>query len=226
MPKLSFKNLCHKPQSRDKLLAVAIDLFWLEGFASVSVDDICKSAKVHKGSFYHYFSTKSDLAIATLEKLWADNKPYFDQAFSPASPPADRVTAYADLVFRKQSEKMEKYGRVIGCPFSNYGAEMCANNDLARDKMNQMMDFCSRYFETLIRDYAAASGVAIIDASPIAQEMQSYVMGVLTSAKIRNDLDIIRRDLAPGLMRYLTPLTIATTPLSQYTTSPQGHLHA
>ena len=50
--------------AKEKLLHVAFDLIWQHSYGSVSVDDICERADVKKGSFYYFFPSKSDLAVA------------------------------------------------------------------------------------------------------------------------------------------------------------------
>ncbi len=66
-----------------RLMAAAIDLMWEESYGAVTIDDICTRAEVKKGSFYYYFTSKADLAVAALEHLWAEEwKPSMDSQFS------------------------------------------------------------------------------------------------------------------------------------------------
>jgi len=53
--------------TRERLLEAAIDLLWASSFGAVSVDQICEGAGVKKGSFYHFFESKIDLAIAAYD---------------------------------------------------------------------------------------------------------------------------------------------------------------
>lgn len=53
--------------AKEKLLDVAFKLIWDQSYGSVSVDDICQQAEVKKGSFYHFFESKAELAIAAYE---------------------------------------------------------------------------------------------------------------------------------------------------------------
>jgi TetR/AcrR family fatty acid metabolism transcriptional regulator len=50
-------------ETRDRIYAAAIRLIGEEGFDQVSVERICRSAGVAKGSFYHHFRTKADLVV-------------------------------------------------------------------------------------------------------------------------------------------------------------------
>lgn len=82
------------------------------------------------------------------------------------------------------------------------GSELSTLDEKIRCKMDEMFSRAARYFETLLRD-AKAQGVCHAPNPAIAaQEMLSYVAGVMYQAKIKNDVEIIRRDLLPGLMRF------------------------
>jgi TetR/AcrR family transcriptional repressor of nem operon len=53
--------------ARQLLLNAACDLLWEKSYHSVTVDDICARAGVRKGSLYHFFDSKSAVAVAALE---------------------------------------------------------------------------------------------------------------------------------------------------------------
>ena len=56
-----------KTTTRIRLLDAAYALMLRKGYPATSVDDICQAADVSKGSFYHFFKSKQDLAIGVLE---------------------------------------------------------------------------------------------------------------------------------------------------------------
>lgn len=53
--------------SRDKLLKVAFEEIFQNGYHATSVDKILKKASMNKGSMYHFFKSKKELILAIIE---------------------------------------------------------------------------------------------------------------------------------------------------------------
>jgi TetR/AcrR family transcriptional regulator, transcriptional repressor for nem operon len=54
--------------TRDVLIDTAIFLFLGKGYGTVGTAEICRVAGVNKGTFYHFFSSKTDLLIAAFAR--------------------------------------------------------------------------------------------------------------------------------------------------------------
>lgn len=61
-----------KASTRERILAVACDLFAERGILAVTVEEIAAEAEVGKGTVYNYFSAKEDIAVAFLMELDRD----------------------------------------------------------------------------------------------------------------------------------------------------------
>ena len=70
MPKAASRGR-GRPRSfeSETALAQAMDVFWSDGFAATSLDDITRQAGVSKGLFYLYFASKEDLVLALQEQF-------------------------------------------------------------------------------------------------------------------------------------------------------------
>src|SRR5471030_1104271 len=92
-----------------RLKQAALDLMWEESYGSVTIDDICQRANVKKGSFYYFFKSKADLAVAALEKLWSETwKPSLDRCFSSTLEPLERLTNHLDAIYQCNLETKQR----------------------------------------------------------------------------------------------------------------------
>ncbi|MDP9127198.1 MAG: TetR/AcrR family transcriptional regulator [Pseudomonadota bacterium] len=190
--------------TKQKLIQTALELIWKSSYGSVSVDDICKASDVKKGSFYHFFPSKVDLAIAAMEESHGIMKPLYDGIFSPATPPLKRFERLAEFIFEKQAEAAAKYGRVCGCPCASLASEMSGQEEGIRKKFEDVAFRQELYYENAIRDMMAENLLPkTIDVKVKAQEVYAYILGQLMIARIQNDLSPLKRDLSVGLLRTL-----------------------
>jgi TetR/AcrR family transcriptional repressor of nem operon len=188
--------------AKERLLQVAFDLIWEQSYGAVSVDDICVRAKVKKGSFYYFFPSKSDLAVAAYEEHWQQKRPSYDQTFSPQVPPLERIENFCQHIYEGQKEKKEKTGRVLGCPFASVGCELSTQDEKIRQKAQEMFDRFCLYFETTLRDAQREGLIEKCDFVAKSQAIYSFTMGMLLQAKVKNDPETLR-DLAPTIMQMI-----------------------
>jgi len=190
--------------TKQNLIDTALELIWTHSYGSVSVDDICKAAGVKKGSFYHFFPSKVDLAIAAMEESFAEMKPLYDGIFSADTPPVQRFERMADFILTKQIEAAQKYGQVCGCPCASLGSEMASQEAGIRTKFEDIAHRHERYYENALRDMVAEGLLPnTTDVKIKAQEVYTYALGQMMVARIQNDLSALKRDLKPGLLLLL-----------------------
>lgn len=84
--------------SKSKILNAALRLIRERGYEATTVDALCELAKVSKGSFFHYFKSKEELAIAAADHFAKSAEALFSTApFISLADPRDRVLAYIDF---------------------------------------------------------------------------------------------------------------------------------
>ena len=189
--------------AKEKILKAAKELFWLHNYGSVSVDDICNKSDVKKGSFYHFYKSKTDLCVACLDDHWNQLADQLDSIFSPAKDPLARISNYANAVYDIQTELKKQYGVVLGCPISLSGTEMSNEEEKIRTKALEVFNSYNKYFESVIRDLKEKKLSTIDDVELAANRVHSYVLGVIYHAKIANDTELIKSELEKGILALL-----------------------
>jgi TetR/AcrR family transcriptional repressor of nem operon len=184
--------------AKERLMTASLDLMWEESYGAITIDDICNRAAVKKGSFYYFFESKSELVIAALERLWLEVwKPKLDAQFSSSVEPLQRLTNYLESMYLKQVEAKRESGRVLGCPVCSVGSEISTQDQKLGDKIREICSYKRRYFESAIRDAAAAGVIAPCDPLEKATALIGLMEGILTQGRIMNDPEVIRR--LPGM---------------------------
>jgi AcrR family transcriptional regulator len=116
-------------KARERLLAVAYELFSRRGIRAVGVDTIIEQAGVAKMTFYRHFPTKDDLVLAFLrrrEELWT-RRWLEDDVKRRASTPGERLLAIFD-VFHEWFQRDD----FEGCSFINVLLETVEQGHAAR----------------------------------------------------------------------------------------------
>ncbi|MBI2511182.1 MAG: TetR/AcrR family transcriptional regulator [Opitutae bacterium] len=174
--------------ANERLMDAALDLIWEESYGAVTIDDICKRADVKKGSFYYFFSSKSELAIAALERMWAQTwKPAMDAAFSPSIDPLKRIADYLASIHKKQVAIKQQHGKVLGCPIVSVGSETSTHEADVNVKIREILNRKRRYYESAIRDALAEGLVEPCDPAGKAVELSGLIEGIVCQCRIMND---------------------------------------
>lgn len=180
-----------RTDARDRLLQAAIDLIWASSYGAVSVDAICERADVRKGSFYHFFDCKASLAEAALEEEWSKYRPKLDAIFSASIPPLERIRQHCEFSIDEQKDLEEQHGCVLGCPLCTLGTEVSTQEKGLQKKIQEIMAYGQRYLETAIRDANANKDIVAPNAKAKAKIIHAYHLGILTQARIQNDLALL-----------------------------------
>jgi len=189
------------------------ELIWTGSYGATTIDQICDKAGVKRGSFYYFFDSKADVAETAIEEDWQKKRPGLDSMFSATIPPLERLDKYCEFNYQFQKEILAKCGCVLGCPLFSLGAEVSTQEARLQKKIEGILEYKKRYFESAIRDAHAAGLIHAPDPRAKAMVLFCYYQGLLTEARIRNDVEILRGAISGTreLLGVKSPAMVAAT---------------
>lgn len=191
--------------TQQRIIDAARELIYARSYADVGVAEICESAGVQKGSFYHFFPSKRDLTLAVLDAHYVSFKEQLlDRAFVTDIAPLARLERFAKLVYEFQKQVSQAAGRVLGCPAGNLANEMASHDEPIRERIDQIFQKIQVHVAQLLKEASKAGELPGVNIDATAQAMFAYFEGVMMMAKTRNDPEVLRR-LLPAMAQIRIP---------------------
>ena len=188
------------PDSRTRLLDAALHVIRAKGYSAARVEDVCETAGLTKGSFFHHFASKEDLALAAAEHFSAFAESVFSVApYHLHADPLDRLLGYVD--FRKAilQGELPEYTCLLGT--------MVQETYETHPAIRKACDRCiGAHAATLVADIQAA--VDQYGLSPewtvesLAYYTQAVIQGAFILAKAQQS-SLIAASCLEHLRRYL-----------------------
>lgn len=192
-----------RQDTRTRLLDTAVTVIRAQGYAGSTVDDICAAAGVSKGSFFHHFKSKDELALGAVAHFSAMAEGLFASApYHDAADPLDRLLGYVDFRVMILAGALPEFTCLLGTLVQ----ETYDTHPAIRAACDRGM---SAHIAELTRDATLAKALYAPDADWTAESlgtfMQSVLQGAFIFAKAKQGPDVARESLA-HLRRYLTML--------------------
>jgi TetR/AcrR family transcriptional repressor of nem operon len=179
--------------TRQLLINTARDLIATRSYHAVGVQEICAQAGVQKGSFYHYFPAKRDLALAAVDDMAGYfRQRVFDSAFSADVAPLARIERFFTAVYDYHRQVKAATGHVQGCPFGNLAGELGSQDEQVRERIEGIFREAEAAIEQALREAVALGELPDIDTAAAARAIFAYAEGLILTAKTRNDAELIR----------------------------------
>jgi TetR/AcrR family transcriptional repressor of nem operon len=187
-------------ESKAKFLEAALQVIRTKGYTATRIEDICEAAGLTKGSFFHHFESKEELALQAADHFGAMADRLFAAApYQFETDPLDRVLGYVDFRRAILQGDLPDFTCLLGTMVQE-----------VYDTHPQIREACERnisaHAETLARDIAEAkkryAPTAAWTPESLALFTQAVIQGAFVLAKAKHGPEVAAESLQ-HLRRYL-----------------------
>ncbi|MFK0278669.1 TetR/AcrR family transcriptional regulator [Ensifer sp. NPDC090286] len=171
--------------TREKIVGVADDLFYRQGFEHTSFADIAERVKISRGNFYHHFKTKDDILDAVIQKRLADRNGMLERWEVEGTSPVERISGFIDILI-VNGEKIKLYG----CPIGTLTSELAKLNHAAQPEASRLF----MLFRTWLRRQFVALGRET-DSDVLAMHLLARSQGAAILFNAFKDQDFVQREV-------------------------------
>lgn len=162
--------------SKTKILDAALQVIRTKGYSAATIDDICAAAGVTKGSFFHHFKGKVELALSAVEHWNAMTGGLFASApYQRIADPRERLLAYIDFRASLVQGDLPEFTCLLGTMVQ----ETFETNPLIRDACANGI---AMHAQTVAVHVAAAKVMYAPDASWDPEVIAFYTQAVIQGA--------------------------------------------
>jgi TetR/AcrR family transcriptional repressor of nem operon len=190
-------------ESKTRILDAALHVFRAKGYTATRIEDVCEEAGLTKGSFFHHFKGKEDLAVEAAG-YWSERTGAFFLG-APYHGPADavdRLLAYVD--FRKSIVQGELAN--FTCLVGTMVQEVYETHPAIREACAESICGHAKTLEADIEEAMRERGIeGEWTAEGLALYIQSGIQGAFILAKAKHSPEVATACI-DHLRRYLVLL--------------------
>ena len=140
-----------KASPRERILEVATDLFYNQGYRATGINEVIEKSQVAKATFYNHFPSKDDLCEASLEILSERELTFIDSLINAARTPETRFMAVIESL-----DTWAKDTDYRGCAFINISGEIPDEKSPLRKVGTRLYDGIRDRIERLTQELIAS----------------------------------------------------------------------
>lgn len=206
-------------ESKAALLDAALSVFRAKGYSATRVEDICGAAELTKGSFFHHFKSKEDLAIAAAEHWITVTRPVFLSASYRTLPdPLERLLAYIDFRKALLTGALPDFTCFAGTIIQEVYETHPALRDACEKSISDNASMLEVDFEEAMRLYGVDRSIS---AASLALYTQAVLQGAFILAKAKQGPDVAA-DCIDHLRRYIMLLFASRQSMGKHVRRKKG----
>jgi len=166
---------------KNKILDVAHDLLWRDGYKQASVNNMVAKAGVSKGAFFHYFPSKQDLADKVMDSYVSEQVfQSIDKHLSEAHTVKEGLMMWLQDVF----DTFGAQGFRGGCMVGNFALEMSDHDEHMRERLKKVfLDWENRLTTHLKREQEKL----LMEPRQLARLILAGLQGAIMTSKVHKD---------------------------------------
>ncbi|MDY0193277.1 MAG: TetR/AcrR family transcriptional regulator [Aliarcobacter butzleri] len=174
--------------TRNDLINCTFDEIYTKGYQGASLTNILKNAKVHKGSMYHFFENKKDMAMVSIkEKIY---ERFLERYASILNLKENHLEAFIESIKDTTKRDLKK-----GCPIANVIQEMSNIDEDFKVLMEHIYQTFRQNIKDILDKAIEKKEMKECDTTKLALYIASTLEGAILSAKasgnIQDYLDVI-----------------------------------
>lgn len=174
--------------TRKNLIDSAFDEIYQKGYQGASLTTILKNAKVHKGSMYHFFENKKEMALVCIkEKIY---ERFVQRYSSIIALESGYLEAFIKSIKDTTNRDFNK-----GCPIANIVQEMSNIDEDFKVLMEEIYQTFRKNIKDILDLAIKKDEMKECDTTKLALYIASTIEGAILSAKatgnIQDYIDVI-----------------------------------
>ncbi len=184
-----------EPDTRERILQAAAEAWHESSFDGVGVAELCRRARIHKGSFFHFFASKDDLLLAVLDRYAEQVRVRLTEGpFRRDVPPLQRVRRFFAGILESVRGEVDRIGCTRGCPIGNVASELATRSPAVRAATARVFDVMRAVFADALREAVATGELdEDVDAEAAAGAVLAYLQGLAVLGKAYGDVAQLER---------------------------------
>ena len=167
--------------TRKNLIDSAFSEIYSKGYQGASLTAILKNAKVHKGSMYHFFESKKDMALVCIkEKIY---ERFVQRYSSILALESGYLEAFIDGLKDTTQRDFNK-----GCPIANIVQEMSNIDEDFKVLMEEIYQTFRKNIKDILDISIQKNEMKECDTTKLALYIASTIEGAILSAKATGNI--------------------------------------
>jgi TetR/AcrR family transcriptional repressor of nem operon len=193
---MSKRQRAKSRNARDRIVAASASLFHSKGYTATGLDEILGVAEATKGSFYHHFGSKKEIALAVIKEVISEQ---FTRRMITPVVEAHRPLAAIRDVIRSLRTQTASEDLLTGCPINNLASELALQDPKLQKVLSTLLERWQTCWAKALRNESALKKrTGFKDPRALSMYLVAAIEGAQAMAKAqqsRAPLDAVLKHL-------------------------------